>query len=371
MNLKIIARIMIVSVLSLLIIGSALVLSASHVYSLLRFDSLYHLFNSHITKVILAIASLLVLSMIPYEYYKKYSKKLVFAISFILIITYIMAPNVKGAGRWINLYFISFQPSEIAKIILLMHLAYLIEVKGSLLDNYRQGFVYPLIWIFIIAGLIFIQPNVSTSLIIIITSFTVLFVGGAKLRHIFSSITITGVCAGFFMMLFSHSRGRILTFINSFDNGGTINTQVTQARIALGSGGIFGLGIGQSRQSDLFLPEAYGDFIFSILGEELGFIGSVFVLLVYLVLFFMGILVAKKAKDKFGQLLAFGISFLIIISAFTNAAVVMGVFPTTGIPLPFISYGGTSIMFTCGAIGIIINIALQSHKHTSRVSVVK
>jgi len=362
MSLKTIARILIISVLSLLIIGSALVLSASHVYSLLRFDSLYHLFNSHISKVILAVGTLFIISMIPYQNYKKYSKKLVVAIAVILMITYIMAPNVKGAGRWINLYFFSFQPSEVAKIILMMHLAYLIEVKGKMLENYKQGFMYPLIWVFVIAGLIFIQPNVSTSLIIVITSFAVLFVGGAKLRHIFSSVTFSTICAGIFMMLFSHSRGRILTFINSFENGGTINTQVTQAKIALGSGGILGLGIGQSRQSDLFLPEAYGDFIFSILGEELGFIGAVFVLLIYLVMFFMGILVAKKAKDKFGQMLAFGISFLIVLSAFTNAAVVMGVFPTTGIPLPFISYGGTSIMFTCGAIGIIINIAMQTHK---------
>lgn len=362
MSLKLIARILIISVLCLLVIGSALVLSASHVYSFIRFDSFYKLFNSHISKVVLAIVALFLFSMIPYEYYKKYSKKLAAAVALLLILTYIAAPNVKGAGRWIDLYFISFQPSEAAKIILMMHLAYLVEIKGDLLANYKQGFMYPLVWIFVIAGLIFIQPNVSTSLIIIITSFTVLFVGGAKLRHIFSSITITGICAGFFMMLFSHSRGRILSFINSFENGGTINTQVTQAKIALGSGGLFGLGIGQSRQSDLFLPEAYGDFIFSILGEELGFLGAVFVLFIYLEMFILGILVAKKAKDKFGQLLAFGISFLIILSAFTNAAVVTGIFPTTGIPLPFISYGGTSIMFTCAAIGIIINIALQTHK---------
>lgn len=366
MSLKLIARILILSVLSLLIIGSALVLSASHLYSLLRFDSFYHLFNSHISKVILAVCALLAVSMIPYRYYKQYSKKLIVGTVFLLIITYIIAPDVKGAGRWINLYVISFQPSEIAKIVLIMHLAYLIEIKGKLLDNYKQGFMYPLIWIFIIAGLIFIQPNVSTSLLIVFTSFTVLFIGGAKLKHIFSSIAVTGVCAGFFMMLFSHSRGRILTFIDSFNNGGTINTQVTQAKIALGSGGVLGLGIGHSRQSDLFLPEAYGDFIFSILGEELGFIGAVFVLLVYLVMFVMGILVAKKARDRFAQLLAFGISFLIVINAFTNAAVVMGVFPTTGIPLPFISYGGTSIMFTCGAIGIIINIALETYKNTEK-----
>jgi cell division protein FtsW len=162
-------------------------------------------------------------------------------------------------------------------------------------------------------------------------------------------------------MILSHSRKRILGFIGSFGEGGELNHQLKQGLLSLGSGGLFGVGIGNSKQSNLFLPEAYGDFIFGILGEETGFLGVVVVLLFYMVLFIAGILIAKKAKDKFGQMLAFGISFSIIIYAFVNAAVATGLFPTTGIPLPFISYGGTSIIFLSASIGILINIAIYNH----------
>jgi cell division protein FtsW len=162
------------------------------------------------------------------------------------------------------------------------------------------------------------------------------------------------------MMMFTHSRERIFKFINSINGDSKPFDQVIQAKIGLGSGGLLGLGIGHSRQSDLFLPESYGDFIFSILGEELGFIGTVLVLLIYFTIFFIGILIAKKAKDPFGQLLGFGISFNLLVSAFLNAAVVTGLVPTTGITLPMISFGGTSIIIFSVSIGILINIAKQS-----------
>lgn len=373
MNLKYLSRIFYISILALIIVGSALVLSASSAYSALRFhDNLYRLFSAHIIRVVIAIFALVVFSVIPYELYKTYSKKIIIGAAGLLLLTLFIAPHVKGAGRWINLGLFSFQPSEIAKFLLIVHLAYLIEAKGDELKDYKNGFKYPLIWIVIIAGLIFVQPNVSTSLVVATIAFTILFVGGAKISHILSTVGLAGVAAFCFMMMFHHSRQRILTFYNSFGSGNEINIQVAQGKIALGSGGLLGLGLGQSRQSDLFLPEAYGDFIFSILGEELGFIGVVVILLVYLVIFFAGIIIAKNAKDRFGQLLAFGISFSIIISAFINAAVVTGIFPTTGIPLPFISYGGTSIIFMCGAAGIIVNIAVRSHKaKTAKLAVSK
>ncbi|MGE5401047.1 MAG: FtsW/RodA/SpoVE family cell cycle protein [Ignavibacteriales bacterium] len=363
MNPKFLSRIFTISILALMIIGSALVLSASSTYSALRFhNNLYHLFTAHIIKVVIAIAFLIIFSVIPYDVYKKHSKKIIMFAAFLLVVTLIFAPNVKGAGRWINLGFFSFQPSEVAKFLLIVHLAYLIESKGEELKKYKEGLAYPLVWIIIIAGLVFIQPNVSTSLVIATIAFTLLFIGGARISHLIATIGCAGIAAGTFMMLFHHSRARILTFIHSFGNGGEINLQVAQAKIALGSGGLLGLGLGQSRQSDLFLPESYGDFIFSVLGEELGLIGVIIVLLIYIILFLAGIIIAKKAKDRFGQLLAFGISYTIILSAFINAAVVTGIFPTTGIPLPFISYGGTSIIILCASAGIIVNIALQAHK---------
>jgi cell division protein FtsW len=163
-------------------------------------------------------------------------------------------------------------------------------------------------------------------------------------------------------MLFTHSRERILTFIKSLVDGSDINMQVKQAKIALGSGGWFGVGMGHSRQSDLFLPESYGDFIFSILGEEAGVFGAIVVLFIYLIVFALCLLIAKRVTNKFGQLLVIGLGFNIIISAFINAGVVTGMLPTTGITLPFISFGGTSIILFGISIGIILNVANQTIK---------
>ena len=346
---------------SLILIGLIVVMSASSTYSSAKFDSTFHLFNSHLFRVVLGLILMATFSFIPYEWYKKISKPAIMGIAFVLIITLFIAPQVKGAGRWLNLGFITIQPADIAKLLLIIHLAFLLEKKREDILDFKNGFMFLFIWVMIIAGLIFIQPNVSTAILIVVISLTMLYVGGARLKHIFLASVGLIIAAGSFAMILSHSRKRILGYIGSFGEGGELNHQLKQGLLSLGSGGLFGVGIGNSKQSNLFLPEAYGDFIFGILGEETGFIGVVIVLLFYMVLFIAGILIAKKAKDKFGQMLAFGISFSIIIYAFVNTAVATGLFPTTGLPLPFISYGGTSIIFLSASIGILINIAIYNH----------
>ena len=346
---------------SLILIGLIVVMSASSTYSSAKFDSTFHLFNSHLFRVVLGLILMATFSFIPYEWYKKISKPAIMGIAFVLIITLFIAPQVKGAGRWLNLGFITIQPADIAKLLLIIHLAFLLEKKSEDILDFKNGFMFLFIWVMIIAGLIFIQPNVSTAILIVVISLTMLYVGGARLKHIFLASVGLIIAAGSFAMILSHSRKRILGYIGSFGEGGELNHQLKQGLLSLGSGGLFGVGIGNSKQSNLFLPEAYGDFIFGILGEETGFIGVVIVLLFYMVLFIAGILIAKKAKDKFGQMLAFGISFSIIIYAFVNTAVATGLFPTTGLPLPFISYGGTSIIFLSASIGILINIAIYNH----------
>jgi cell division protein FtsW len=238
----------------------------------------------------------------------------------------------------------------------------MLDDKQDKLDDLHHAFIPMFIWVMVISSLIILQPNISTGLLLVLISSTVLFVGGARLRHVLLSLILFFTAGGIAAMIYPHSRERILSFINSWLNGGDINLQVKQAIYGLGSGGLFGVGVGNSMQSNLFLPEAYGDFIFAILGEELGFIGVVFVLLSYLILFIVGILIAKKTKDRFGQLLAFGITISIITYAFVNVAVTTGMLPTTGLPLPFISYGGTSLVFLCVGIGILINIALSNQK---------
>ena len=358
--MKLLTRTIIVCVVALMLLGGVLVFSASGTYSQMKFNSFYHLFNSHLWKIFAAIGVMIIFALIPYEYYKKYSKQAILVIVLLLILTLILSPKLKGAARWLDLGFVQFQPSGLAKIILIMHLAVLIEKKNEIIHDFKNGLIYLLIWVFIVSGLVLVQPNLSTSVIIILTSFTLLYVGGARFKHIVFTLGGTGSVAFVMMMLFSHSRERILAFVNSLTNGGNINLQVFQAKVALGSGGLLGVGIGNSRQSDLFLPESYGDFIFSILGEEYGFLGAVITLLIYLTIFMAGLIIAKKATDKFGQLLAFGLSFNIIISAFINAGVVSGILPTTGITLPFISFGGTSIIMFGMSVGIILSIAYET-----------
>lgn len=352
---------------ALMLLGLTIVLSASSTYSVFKFDSVFYLFNSHLFKVLLGIGAIILFAFIPYDYYKRFSKTAIITTAFLLVITLVFAPNIKGAGRWLNFGIISIQPADIAKLVMIIHLALLLEAKANVIDNYRHGFLYLFIWIIGISGLIMLQPNISSGIMLILISLTIIYAGGAKLKHILVSMFISGVIIGIAALIFPHSRSRIFSFVDSVTNGGDLNFQVKQALYSLGSGGIFGVGIGNSMQSNLFLPEAYGDFIFAILGEELGLIGSIAVLVSYLVLLVCGILVAKKTKDQFGQLLAFGITISIVFYAFVNVAVTTGVLPTTGLPLPFISYGGTSLIFLCISVGILINIAFTNHMRQNGV----
>jgi cell division protein FtsW len=348
-------------VFALMLLGLTMVMSASSTYSVFKFDNVFYLFNSHLFKVFLGIVAIVLFAFIPYEYYRRLSKPLILITTILLVVTLFFAPDIKGAGRWLNFGVVSIQPADIAKLALIVHLAVLLEAKASLLDSYKDGFLYFFIWIMVISGLIMLQPNISSGIMLIVISLVVIYAGGAKFKHIFVSLIISLVVIGAAAMIFPHSRSRIFSYVNSFSGGGDLNFQVKQALYSLGSGGIFGVGIGNSMQSNLFLPEAYGDFIFAILGEEFGLIGSIAVLFAYLVFLVCGILVAKKSKDMFGQLLAFGITISIVLYAFVNIAVTTGVFPTTGLPLPFISYGGTSLIFLCISVGILINIAITNH----------
>lgn len=348
-------------VFALMLLGLTMVLSASSTYSVFKFDSVFYLFNSHLFKVFFGIGAIILFAFIPYEYYRRFSKPAMIVTTVLLVVTLLFAPDIKGAGRWLNLGVITIQPADIAKLVLIIHLSVLLESKRDVIDNFRNGFIYFFIWIIVFSGLILLQPNISSGIMLMIISLTIIYAGGARFKHIFFSMLLSLAVIGVAAMIFPHSRSRIFTYINSFSNGSDLNFQVKQALYSLGSGGIFGVGIGNSMQSNLFLPEAYGDFIFAILGEEFGLIGSILILISYLVLLVCGILVAKKTKDIFGQLLAFGITISIVFYAFVNVGVTTGALPTTGLPLPFISYGGTSLIFLCISVGILINIAFTNH----------
>lgn len=345
--------------LILMALGLIMVMSASSAYSYSKFDSLFHLFNSHLFKVLVGLGALVFFSIYPYERLKKLSKLGIYAITAVLLGTRLFTSTIKGADRWISLGPINFQPTDAAKVILFIYLAALIEKKGDEIKEFKEGYRVVFLWILGVSTLILIQPNISNGALLLFIGLAVLFVGGARMKHILYSVAgcaVTGLAAA---LAYPHSRGRILGYLNGVQTGSDINTQVKQAILGFGSGGLFGLGFGNSLQSKLFLPESYGDFIFSILGEEIGYVGAILVLLIYITIFVSGIIIAKNTKDKYGQLLAFAISFSIIVYAFVNVAVTTGMFPTTGLPLPFISYGGTSIAFVCMSVGILINIGMK------------
>lgn len=339
-------KLLIFLMLSLMFIGGLMVFTASGKFSI---------FESHLIKLIFSLFLFMVFLFIPYETYKEFSKPIMLIIIFLLVATLFMGKLHNGARRWIDFGFFQFQPSEFLKLFLIIHLSVLIDKKKELIKDLNKGLIFPLFWVFLSAFLIILQPNVSTAMIVVGASFIVLYVGGAKLNHLLGVGLIVFILAGASVFIaFPHAESRINSYLNHE------NKQLIESKIALGSGGITGVGIGQSRQSNSFVPEPFGDFIFSIFGEELGFLGSIILLMIYLAIFISGVRIAKSTEDSFGQLLAFGITLIIFLNAIINIGVVSGLLPTTGITLPFVSYGGSSMLMFSIAMAILINISYQN-----------
>jgi len=354
--LKFYAFMILIVSIALVLFGSMLVLSASSTFSDMKFDNPQHLFWGHIGKAIGGIVIMLILMLVDYHWYKKYSKWVLIGGIGLLIMTFMFAPSIKGSLRSISIAGVSFQPVELVKLALFIHLAAMLEKVGDDITDLKKGVINPMIWIMTVAGLVFLQPNVSNGVLILAIGITVLFVAGIQSKHFLSFAASAATLALAYALIRPHSLKRIASHVGAVFGNGDFHPQVLQSLYGLGSGGFFGVGLGNSAQRNLFLPEAYGDFIFAIVGEEAGLLGTVLVLLGYGTILVFGILIAKNAKDKFGKLLAFSISFSIALYAFVNAAVAIGVFPVTGLPLPLISHGGTAIIIVCASLGILLNI---------------
>ncbi|MBR9975731.1 MAG: cell division protein FtsW [Bacteroidetes bacterium] len=348
------------SVLALMLFSVGVVYSASVSISGARHDGDYNfLFRNHSIRVILGVAALFVGMFVDYHFYKGISKILLLAAIALLAYTLIGGTVVKGAQRWVSLGPLSFQPSEFAKFALVIHLAVLLDAKQKYIHEFRDGFMPLLVWIVTVVGLVFLQPNFSTGTIILGLSFMVLFVGRVNLRHLVG-IGLAGIPV---VMVYAVSAtyrwNRIMAHFTG-EGGATGNYQVEQAIIGLGSGGLFGVGMGMSKQRELFLPESYTDFIFAIVGEEYGFIGAALVMVLFAVIMIRGMKIAKRATDDLGRFMAVGITCTITVYAIINAMVTTGLLPTTGLPMPLLSYGGTTIIFTAYALGILINISMYT-----------
>lgn len=347
---------------ALMLFGLSFVYSASSAYSGLKLDSSEALFFSHLGKVLFGLILMIIFAKIDYHVYRKISKSFLTISVILLVLVLIMGSSAKGATRWINLGPISLQPSEIVKFAMVIHFASMLSAKQAFIKQFEQGFLPFLIWLGIISILIALQPNFSTMIVVLMIGFAIMFIGNVNLLHWLGTLFLGLVAAGMYLVSAPYRMKRILSYLGMGDATSAAGSdyQLNQALIAIGNGGITGLGPGQSRQSNLFLPESYGDFIFSIVGEEFGFIGLIIILSAFGLVFWRGLIVAKNAPDNFGYFLSVGIIITFAFYVFVNAGVNTGILPTTGVPFPFISYGGTAILLYSAAIGILLNISAQA-----------
>ena len=336
-----------------------MVFSSSSVSALaLKKDSFYFLKRQLIFSII-GLFGMLFFMNLDYWHIKKYEKHIVFIMFFLLVIVLIPGIGIKlnDARRWIGFGSNTIQPSELAKLGMVIYLAAGLERKGEKNRSFFKG-VFPFLLVMsAVCGLIVIEPHLSATVLIGLTTFIMLFVAGANLAHMF----LLGALGLGAVAVLTFSKGyrlsRYMAFVNPWEDPQRKGFQIIQSLYALGSGGLIGVGLGQSRQKYFYLPEPQNDFIFAIIGEELGFLGAVFVILMFMFFIWRGYKTALSSPDQFGKLLATGITTLIALQFLINIAVVTASMPVTGMPLPFISYGGTSLTITLAQVGILLNIS--------------
>lgn len=347
------------AVLFLMVIGLGVVYSASSTWAWERYRESGKLLEVHAIKVLIGILAIFVFMHIDYKRYRKVTKPVLIAGVIALCVTLIFGGEMKGAVRALSIGGFSLQPSEFVKYALIFHLAALVVTKREMVRDFKKGFVPLMVWIGVVAGLVFLQPNFSNGVMITVTGFVLVFTGRVRWSH----MGLTAACGAVAGMLVLVAAPYRLERIKSFLLTGELNYQLKQGIIAFGNGGIFGLGPGQSRQSDFFLPESYGDFVYSVIGEEYGLIGSLIVMFLFLVIMLRGLKTAKYAPDDFGRLLAVGITSCLTLYAVVNAGVTLGLLPTTGLPMPFVSYGGSAMLVSSIAVGVLLNISSHTDLH--------
>ncbi len=353
-----------IAVLTLMVLSLGIVYSASSTWAMQKFGDSGRLLGSHATKVLAGFLAIFVLMNIDYKQYKKLTKPVLLGAIVLLVITLGLGGEVKGASRWLRLGGFGLQPSEFAKYALIFHLCVLISTKKAQVKDFKTGFIPMLIWVGLVTVLVLAQPNFSNGAMIFAVSLIMLYVGGARLSHMAMTLASMVPLLVVFMLMAPYRVQRIMTVRGGAGGSGKkVGDQLWQGIIGFGNGGIFGLGPGSSRQRDLFLPESYGDFVFSIVGEEYGLIGTLCFMLLFLTIMLRGMKIAKSAKDDFGRYLAIGITCSITLYALINAGVTLGILPTTGLPMPFVSYGGSSMLFSSAAVGVLLNISSQTDMH--------
>lgn len=346
-----------IPILALITFSLGVVYSASSSWSVKISGDSSALFRNHLIRAGVGIFLIFVVSRFSYLNLIRYRKLLIGgAVLMLLYLLFAGAETTKGAARWIYIGGMSFQPADFVKYALLVNIAYLLAKKKDYINNLYYGYLPVLGYVLLVVILIAIQPNFSTAAVIFISSMMLFWVGKVKVKHM--AITVVSIIPA--AVLFVLSKPYILNRIFSYkehSSGGDASYQLSQAIIGFGNGGFFGVGPGNSNQREFFLPQSYDDFVFSIVGEEYGFWGVTIVILLFGFFVFRGLKLSKVMQDDFGKYMAFGITVIIGMNAVINMMVATGMIPTTGQTLPFISYGGTSIIFNSIAVGVLLNIS--------------
>ncbi len=338
---------LVITILLLLGIGLVMVLSASSPSALSESGNSYSYFSKQLIFAILGIITMSFISKIDYRFYQKFYKHAWWISLILLVAVLAIGREVNGAKRWIYVTeTLSIQPSEMVKFLMIVFYAGILVKNRDQLQLYGKGLIKHMLFLAPIIGLLLLEPHLSSSVVIIGIVCVMLIVAGCKFKHFLFTGLGAGVPALAALIAFSPYRlERFVTFLDPWKYLDDEGWQVIQGLYAIGSGGLFGVGLGDSKQKYLYIPEPHNDFIFSILAEELGFIGCTVVLILFAIFIWRGILIAMKAPDMFGSLLAIGITALVAIQVIINVAVVTSSMPVTGMPLPFFSYRWYSIIY--------------------------
>ncbi len=355
-------NLLLLTVLILTGMGLVMIYSTSSILAEDRFGASNFFLKRQLLAAALGIVVMYLTMNTNYEIHRKFA--LPFLLVSIALLVVVLVPGIspiRGARRWITWNGFSFQPSELAKIAIIIFLAHSLARKQERIKNFKKGFLPYLFVSGVVVGLIFLEPDLGGALNIAVLLFIMLFAAGARLSYLVGA-SIISLPAVFYLLVSEEYRWqRIITFLNPWEYAEDAGWQLIQSFLAFGSGGIWGVGLGEGRQKLFYLPDAHTDFIFSVVGEEMGLLGVAVVVGLFIILVTRGIRIALHAPCVFGCFLALGLTAAIGIPAFINMAVVMGLLPTKGLVLPFLSSGGSSLVINLAAAGILLNISARSY----------
>jgi cell division protein FtsW len=349
-------------VLALLGLGVVMVYSASAILATDRFRDAHFFLKKQLFWAVLGLGVMWGVMAVDYRRWRPLVSPLL-ALAFVLLVLVLVPPfgqSINGTRRWLRWGHFSVQPTELAKLVLVVYLADFLARRQAVIGSLWRGVVPPLVVTGGVAGLVLLQPDLGSALAIVGVVLCMIFVAGARLQHLGLIGGLAVPVVALAVWAAPYRLRRILTFMDPWADPRGAGFQIIQSYLALGGGGLLGRGLGESKQKLFYLPEPHTDFIFAILGEELGFVGAVLTVVLFGLLLWRGIRIGLRVSDPFGALLAFGVSALLLNQAVVNLGVVVGLFPTKGLPLPFVSSGGSSLLVAMAAVGLLLNVSQRA-----------